>query len=91
MAPGNVTFYRGEGCSACKKTGYQGRVGLYELMDMTEAVRTLIISKASSSAIKAAAAQTGFKTLRQAGLVKAAAGVTTIEEVLRVTQEAEEV
>jgi general secretion pathway protein E len=58
-------------------------------MDMTEAVRTLIISKASSSAIKAAAAQTGFKTLRQAGLVKAAAGVTTIEEVLRVTQEAE--
>jgi type IV pilus assembly protein PilB len=89
IAPGNVTFYRGEGCTACKKTGYQGRVGLFELMDMTEAVRTQIISKASSSAIKAAAAQTGFKTLRQAGLVKAAAGITTIEEVLRVTQEAE--
>jgi len=89
MAAGNVTFYRGEGCPACKKTGYQGRVGLYELMDMTEAIRTLIISKASSSAIMAAAAQTGFKTLRQAGLAKAAAGVTTIEEVLRVTQDAE--
>jgi type IV pilus assembly protein PilB len=89
IAPGNVTFYRGEGCPACKKTGYQGRVGLYELMDMTEAVRTLIISKASSTAIKTTAAQAGFKTLRQAGLAKAAAGVTTIEEVLRVTQEAE--
>ncbi|MCK9417748.1 MAG: Flp pilus assembly complex ATPase component TadA [Nitrospirae bacterium] len=89
IAPGNVSFYRGEGCTACKKTGYQGRVGLYELMDMTEAVRTLIISKASSSAIKIAAAQAGFKTLRQAGLIKAAAGITTIEEVLRVTQEAE--
>ncbi len=89
IASSNVTFYRGEGCTACKKTGYQGRVGFYELMDMTEAVRALIISKASSSAIKAAAAQAGFKTLRQAGLAKAAAGVTTIEEVLRVTQEAE--
>lgn len=89
IAAGNVTFYRGEGCPACKKTGYQGRVGLYELMDMTEAVRALIIAKSSSSAIKAAAAQSGFKTLRQAGLLKAAAGVTTVEEVLRVTQEAE--
>jgi type IV pilus assembly protein PilB len=89
IAPGSVTFYRGEGCPACKKTGYQGRVGLYELMDMTEAVRTLIISKASSTAIKTVAAQAGFKTLRQAGLAKAAAGITTIEEVLRVTQEAE--
>ncbi len=89
IASSDVTFYRGEGCTACKKTGYHGRVGFYELMDMTEAVRALIISKASSSAIKAAAAQAGFKTLRQAGLAKAAAGVTTIEEVLRVTQEAE--
>jgi type IV pilus assembly protein PilB len=89
IATGNVTFYRGEGCPACKKTGYQGRVGLYELMEMTEAVRALVISKSSSSAIKNAAAQSGFKTLRQAGLLKATAGVTTVEEVLRVTQEAE--
>ncbi len=58
-------------------------------MDMTEAVRDQIISKASSSAIKATASQSGFKTLRQEGLVKAAAGLTTVEEVLRVTQEAE--
>jgi type IV pilus assembly protein PilB len=89
IATGSVSFYRGEGCPACNKTGYQGRVGIYELMDMTEAVRELIISKASSSAIKATASQSGFKTLRQEGLVKAAAGLTTVEEVLRVTQEAE--
>lgn len=89
LAAGNVTFHRGEGCPACKNTGYQGRVGLYELMEMTESVRELIIAKASSSAIKSAAAQAGFKGLRQEGLLKAAAGVTTVEEVLRVTQEAE--
>jgi type IV pilus assembly protein PilB len=89
VATANVTFYRGEGCPACNKTGYQGRVGLYELMDMTEAVRELILAKSSSSAIKAAASRSGFKTLRQEGLVKAVAGVTTVEEVLRVTQEAE--
>jgi general secretion pathway protein E len=89
VATANVTFYRGDGCPACNKTGYQGRVGLYELMDMTEAVRELIISKAPSSAIKAAASRSGFKTLRQEGLVKAVAGLTTVEEVLRVTQEAE--
>jgi type IV pilus assembly protein PilB len=89
VATANVTFYRGDGCSACNKTGYQGRVGLYELMEMTEAVRELIISKAPSSAIKAAASRSGFKTLRQEGLVKAVAGLTTVEEVLRVTQEAE--
>jgi type II secretory ATPase GspE/PulE/Tfp pilus assembly ATPase PilB-like protein len=84
-----VTFYRGEGCPACKNTGYQGRVGLFELMEMTEAIRGLIVGKASSSSIKSAAAQAGFRTLRQEGMIKAAAGVTSVEEVLRVTQEAE--
>jgi general secretion pathway protein E len=85
-----VTFYRGEGCSACKNTGYRERVGIYELIEMHEAIRTLIIAKASSSAITSAAVQAGFKTLRQEGLLKVAAGVTSVEEVLRVTQEAEE-
>jgi general secretion pathway protein E len=89
IAPGGVTFYRGEGCPACKNTGYQGRVGLYELMEMNEAIRALIIAKAASSSIQAAAAQAGFKTLRQAGLMKAVEGITTVEEVLRVTQDAE--
>ena len=85
-----VTFYRGEGCPACKGIGYKGRVAIFELLEINEAVRDLIVAKASSSAIKAAAVQAGFKTLREEGLAKAAAGVTSVEEVLRVTQEAEE-
>ncbi len=89
IAPGLVTFSRGEGCQACNNSGYQGRVGLFELMEINDAVRGLVVAKGSSAAIRSAAAQAGFKTLRQEGLVKAAAGVTTVEEVLRVTQETE--
>lgn len=88
-AAGEVTFYRGTGCPACKNSGYQGRIGLYELMVMTDAIRGQIVAKTSSTGIKSAAAQTGFRTLRQVGLLRAAAGITTVEEVLRVTQEAE--
>ncbi len=84
-----VTFYRGAGCPACKNSGYQGRIGLYELMVMTDTIRGQIVAKTSSAGIKSAAAQTGFKTMRQVGLLRAAAGITTVEEVLRVTQEAE--
>jgi type II secretory ATPase GspE/PulE/Tfp pilus assembly ATPase PilB-like protein len=84
-----VKFYRGDGCPVCKNVGYKGRVGIFELMEMNEAIRSLIVAKAASTSIRAAAAQTGFKTLRQEGLVRAVSGVTTVEEVLRVTQEAE--
>jgi type IV pilus assembly protein PilB len=89
MASEPADFYRGEGCPACKNTGYQGRVGLFELMELNDAVRGMIVAKASSTSIKSAAAQTGFRTLRQEGLIKAAHGITTVEEVLRVTQETE--
>lgn len=89
ISAGQATFFRGEGCPACKNTGYQGRVGLYELLETNEEVRSLIIAKSSSSSITAAAIKTGFATLRQAGLQKAMEGVTTVEEVLRVTQDAE--
>ncbi len=81
----SATFYHGEGCPACKNTGYKGRVGLFELLEINEAIRGLIVSKAPVSGIKSAAARAGWKTLRQEGLLKAAAGITTIEEVLRVT------
>jgi type IV pilus assembly protein PilB len=90
IATERVTFYKGEGCSACKNTGYRERVGIFELIEMNEAIRTLIIAKASSSAITTTAIKAGFKTLRQEGLLKVVDGVTSIEEVLRVTQEAEE-
>ncbi|MFA5074460.1 MAG: ATPase, T2SS/T4P/T4SS family [Nitrospirota bacterium] len=89
IATNPVTFYRGQGCPACKNTGYQGRIGIFELMDMNEEIREHIIAKASSSKLKAAALRSGFSTMRQEGMIKAASGITTVEEVLRVTQEAE--
>lgn len=86
-----TTFYHGTGCAACKKSGYRGRVGVFELLEINEEVRTLIVGKASSAAVCAAAQRSGFRTMRRDGLLKAAAGMTTIEEVLRVTQETESV
>jgi type IV pilus assembly protein PilB len=85
-----TTFYRGAGCSSCKGTGYSGRIGIFELLEINDAVRGLIVAKASSSAIRSAALQAGFRTLRQEGLRKAAEGVTSVEEVLRVSQDVDE-
>ncbi len=90
IASAPAAFYRGEGCPACKNSGYKGRIGIYELIEMNENIRELIVAKASSAAIKASAAQKGSKTLRQEGMLRAASGLTSVEEVLRVTQEAEE-
>jgi type IV pilus assembly protein PilB len=80
---------KGAGCSGCRNTGYSGRTGLFELLTVTDAVRELIINRAPASLLKTAALQGGFVPLRQAGLAKAAAGTTTLEEVYRVTQEAD--
>ena len=80
-----LSFYRGAGCSACKRTGYKGRLGIYEIMTMDEEIRELTLSAAPSDQIKKAALRNGMKTLRQDGLLKALKGVTTVEEVLRAT------
>ncbi len=85
--PPTGRFFRGEGCPHCKNTGYHGRIGLYELIEMTDTIRGLIVSKAPSSVMRTAAAREGSISLRQEGLRKAAAGITTLEEVLRVTME----
>ncbi|RJQ39997.1 MAG: type II secretion system protein GspE [Nitrospiraceae bacterium] len=79
----------GKGCSECRFTGYLGREGLYELLLVTEGIKKLIIDKAPASEIKAQAVKEGFRTMRQEGLLKAVDGITTIEEVMRVTQETE--
>ena len=68
-------------------TGYQGRTGIYEIMAVTEPIRKLIVAKASAEAIKQQALETGYKTMRQDGWKKVALGVTTPDEVLRVTIE----
>lgn len=81
---GDVTFYRGRGCDACKGTGYKGRVGVYELMPITDKVRELILARASSYAIREAAIEAGMRTLKDDAMEKILLGITTLEESLRV-------
>jgi type IV pilus assembly protein PilB len=82
-----VTLMMGTGCSGCRQTGYSGRIGIFELLTMNDALRGLIVARSPASQIAAAAMQTGFVPLRLAGLAKAASGVTSLEEVYRVTQD----
>ncbi len=78
---------RGSGCDHCRQTGYQGRTAIYEICVMSERIKRLILQKASGSDLKAAAVADGMQTLRQDGWRRVLAGQTTIEEVVRVTQE----
>ncbi len=85
--PSKTVFYRGKGCASCRQIGYKGRIGIFELMEMNDEIRNLIVSKSQSDAIKAAALRTGMRMLRDDGFDKARAGITTIEEVIRATRE----
>ena len=80
-------FFQGTGCDRCKGRGYLGRVALIEALPVSEAVRRLIIKRASSAVIKNQAVSEGMKTLRMVGVEKALEGITTLEEVWRVTSE----
>jgi general secretion pathway protein E len=82
-----VPVFRGAGCEACAGTGYKSRVGIFELMEMNEEIRGLVMANADASRITAAARRNGMRNLREDGWEKIAAGVTTPAEVLRVTQE----
>jgi type IV pilus assembly protein PilB len=77
--------YHGVGCSLCSGTGYKGRIALYEVMPMTDAIREAVLAGASSVEIKRAAIESGTSTLRVSGINKIAEGLTTVEEVLRIT------
>jgi type II secretory ATPase GspE/PulE/Tfp pilus assembly ATPase PilB-like protein len=79
-------FYHGVGCEDCRQLGYQGRIGIYEMLTVNEAVRPLILHRAPATSIANKAIETGMRTLRVDGWHKVQAGTTTIEEVLRVTQ-----
>jgi len=81
------TFYKGRGCHACHNTGMKGRIALYEVLPVTPEIRGLILGKPLAGEIQEVAAKQGMKTLREAGLLKVLEGVTTVEEVLRVTTE----
>jgi len=84
-AVGTFKLYKGRGCGTCNGTGYKGRVGLYEVMEITEGIRDLIMVGATSVEIKRKALEEGMLTLRMSGLEKIRVGMTTIEEVLRET------
>ncbi|HMP90006.1 MAG TPA: ATPase, T2SS/T4P/T4SS family [Kiritimatiellia bacterium] len=83
------TIYEPAGCEECRGTGFRGRTGVYELIVINDNLRPLIVARASSNEIKASALRDGMHTLRDDGWNKVLAGVTTIEEVLRVTEEDE--
>ena len=93
VVPGKTkpTFYRGSGCAACSQTGYRGRTGIHELLVMDDEIRRLIGSKADSAAIKQAAVARGMVLLKEEAGEKIFAGITTTEEVMRMTQQEVEV
>ncbi len=82
----DVSFSRGKGCRFCKGTGYKGRVALFELMLMSDKIRDLITANAPVTALRKQAEKEGMKGLKEDGLGKALAGITSIEEVARVTE-----
>lgn len=82
-----VTFYHGKGCESCEGSGYQGRVGIYEVLENNEEISSLILERASSDDILKAARKDGFTSMMEDGLFKTASGQTTVEEVLRATRE----
>ncbi len=75
-----------KGCGACGDTGYRGRVGIFELMEMTNQIREMAFNREPTQAIRAQARRSGMVTLEEDGIRKLFAGVTTIEEVMEVTQ-----
>ena len=81
----NMSFRKGEGCQRCNQTGYRGRTGIFEIMTVDGAVREQVANQGTESALRTAARLTGLRTLREDALDKAAAGITTLEEVLRTT------
>ncbi len=80
-----LKIYKGKGCDVCNGTGYKGRVGLYEVMEVTDTIKDLILSGATALDLREQAIKEGMITLRRSGLIKIKNGITSIEEVLRET------
>jgi type IV pilus assembly protein PilB len=83
----SMTFYRGEGCAKCSKSGYKGRVGIYEVLEIDKELIKKINDRATAEDIREYAKEKKMITLLQDGLIKAKMGITTIEEILRATKE----
>jgi len=84
-AADGVIFYRKKGCPRCGQTGYKGRIGIYQLLVMSENLESLAASKASREELERAAIEEGMRTLWDDGLAKVASGLTSLEELARVT------
>jgi type IV pilus assembly protein PilB len=82
-----LLFYRGKGCKRCNNTGYKGRIGIYEILENNEEISALIIKNTPAAEINSAAIKMGMLTMLVDGFMKAKNGITTIEEVMRVTKE----
>ena len=81
----NHQFYKGTGCKKCGHTGYKGRIGIYEIFQITEDIARLVFANESSGVIREAARRAGMRSLRDDAMRKAEAGISTLEEVIFVT------
>jgi type II secretory ATPase GspE/PulE/Tfp pilus assembly ATPase PilB-like protein len=84
---GKKDLWRGKGCDKCNESGYRGRIGIYEVMPIDECIREAMLKRCSAAEIRKAAISQGMTTMVEDGFKKAAQGITTLEEVLRVIQE----
>jgi len=83
LAPDGLHFHKAKGCHRCGESGYRGRTGIYEVMVISDEIRKMILSRSSAGEIARVAESQGMVRLRDDGLLKAASGITTIEEALR--------
>ncbi len=83
----SLTLFRSKGCKKCANTGYSGRVGIYEVLEMTDEIGQMIVSRSTTDELENKAIENGMVTMAQDGFIKALIGVTTVEEILRVTKE----
>jgi len=84
---GSLLFYRGKGCKQCSSSGYKGRIGIYEVLEVTDEMSELILRKATPAELKKQAEKQNMLTIIEDGFIKAKNGITTIEEIMRVTKE----
>jgi len=82
-----LVFYHGKGCDACGGKGYKGRLGIFEVLNVTEEIRDLVLKRSSNTVITQQAVKEGMVTMIQDGILKVLQGRTTLEEVWRVTKE----
>ena len=83
---GDLSLYKGKGCKVCRNTGYVGRIGIFEVLEVTQEIRALIATKSDSDTIARRAVSEGMTTMLDDGLEKVKRGSTTIEEIIRVTK-----